>query len=157
MELSQKSWRRIVFFLSLVILLSPSTMEGEAWGPLDARSFRRSICNIIWSFETEGVQTMIDTTDTSWIQFPYLSISLYTIIGWIVGCLSLIVVLLYFSGRIRRYAAILILGLTTVLLVGAVGITVLSIEISYTVVPLPIPQIVGFAFILLSKERRFCI
>jgi hypothetical protein len=95
---------------------------------------------------------MVGTTDTSWIQFPNLSISLFTVIGWIVGCLSLIVVLLYFSGRMKRYAAILILGLTTVLLGGAVGITVLSIGFSYTVIPLPIPQIVGFTFILLYQK-----
>jgi len=152
MELSQKYWRRIVFLLSIVSLLSPNTIEGEAWGPLDAISFRRIICNIIWSYETEGFQTMIGTTETSWMQFPYLSNSPYTIGGWIMGCLSLIVILFYFSGRIKRYEAILILGLILIPLIGLGGVSIWTTGSPYMIIPLPIPQIIGFTIILLYQK-----
>ncbi|MHA2374239.1 MAG: hypothetical protein ACXAEB_14615, partial [Candidatus Thorarchaeota archaeon] len=122
-----------VTLLTLVTLLSPNTIESTSSGPLDAMLFRRSIANLFWSLETEGVQTMIETSGTFWFQFPNLSASPFTIIAWIVGFPCLVIAVLSLDGRIGGLAAILALALISVFVLGALGITVLTMGYSFSV------------------------
>ncbi|MHA2068208.1 MAG: hypothetical protein ACXABY_27925 [Candidatus Thorarchaeota archaeon] len=97
---------------------------------------------------------MIGTFDTSWLQFPNLSASPITIIAWIVGFPSLVIALLCLEGKISGLTALLVLVFISVFVLGALGITILSMGGSLSVVPLPITQIMGSVVIL---RKHLCV
>jgi uncharacterized membrane protein YphA (DoxX/SURF4 family) len=159
MEASQKQHGWLSPLLAIYTMFSPSMVESETWGMgdggmvLDAVIRRSTTSSSFWAFESTNYLTLGGPPNSSQFLFPY-SAPMPVIIVWLIGCLSMGIVLLVLNGQIPRSIGFLILIITTLLPFFLPGIYIYSVESFHTYGrnPLPIPQIVGIIILVFTRK-----
>jgi hypothetical protein len=158
MEVSQDQHRWLCPLLGIYTMFSPSMIEGETWGMgehmvLDAVVDQNIISSSFWAFESTNYYTLGGPPNSSQFLFPY-SAPIPVIIVWLIGCLSMGIVLLVLNGRISRNLGFLILIIATLLPFFLPGIYIYFVESVHTYgrTPLPIPQITGIIILAITRK-----
>jgi len=119
MGFSQKQLGWLNPLLAIYTLFSPSMIESETWGlgevmVLDAVIRHSTTSSSFWAFESMEYHTLGGPPNSSQFLFPY-SAPMPVLIVWIIGCLSMGIVLLVLNGKISPDLGFLILIIATLL------------------------------------------
>jgi len=160
MESDLKPRIRFDLLLAIYTTLSPSIVETEIFGSgihtvLDAVVIYTTITSGFWTFVGIESLTLGGTPDSMQLFFP-TSAPILTSFVWAIGIISTAVVLLVLRGRLSHKRGFMFLIITTLLPFVVPGILWYSVESFHTYrrIPLPIPQIVGFPILFVTRNGR---